>query len=62
MNRKSRAPISIVFIIFELISFPEGSDFGKILYILLINMKNVVITRDIKERNRKITEIVFPLS
>ena len=62
MNRKSRAPISRELNIFELISFPEGSDFGKILYILLRNIKKVVITRDIKERNRKTTEIEFPLS
>ena len=62
MNRKSRVPVSIELNIFELISFPEGSDFGKILYILLRNMKKVIINRDIKDRNRKITEMEFPLS
>ena len=62
MNRKSRVPVSIEFNIFELTCCPEGIDFGKILYILLRNMKNVIINRDIKDRNRKITEIEFPLS
>jgi|TARA_B100000809_G_C14787336_1_gene405289 hypothetical protein len=62
MNRKSRVPVSIELNIFELISFPEGSDFGKILYILLRNMKKAIINRDIKDRNRKITEMEFPLS
>ena len=62
MNRKSRVPVSIELNIFELISFPEGSDFGKMLYILLRNMKKAIINRDIKDRNRKITEMEFPLS
>ena len=50
-----------VFIVFELMSSPDGKAFGNIPYIPLMKRRETVVRTLIKDKNKKMIGIEFPL-